>query len=274
MANARRELAAHGLAPSRARGQNFLRRPELAARIVERLGVSPGDAALEIGPGLGQLTRALAAVARRTLALEVDRGLVALLAREGELPASVELRLGDALAVDLGALAAELGPPVVLVGNLPYSIAGRLLGEVLLPATPFRLIGCMLQRELADRILAAPGSADYGTLSVYARLWFRGERLLELSREEFSPRPKVRSTFLALGPRPTPPGVTDVAVLRRLVRAAFGQRRKQLRRALEREFPQAADALASLGIDPKRRGETLDEAEFAALANALAVAGS
>jgi 16S rRNA (adenine1518-N6/adenine1519-N6)-dimethyltransferase len=162
----------------------------------------------------------------------------------------------------------------VLVGNLPYSIAGRLLGEVLQPRTPFRRIGCMLQRELADRVLAQPGSADYGTLTVYARLWFDGERLLELSREEFSPRPKVRSTFLALAPRATPPSVTDVAVLRRLVRAAFGQRRKQLRRALEREFPHAGDALASLGIDPKRRGETLDEAEFAALANALALAGS
>ena len=161
-----------------------------------------------------------------------------------------------------------------MLGNLPYSIAGRLLGELLQPGSPFRRIGCMLQRELADRILAEPGSAEYGTLSVYARLWFEGERLLELSREEFSPRPKVRSTFIALSPRATPPRVGDVAVLRRLVRAAFGQRRKQLRRALEREFPQAAAALAAAGIDPRRRGETLDEIEFAALADALALAGS
>lgn len=232
------------------------------------------DAALEIGPGLGQLTRALAAVARRTLALEVDRGLVELLEREGDFPASVEVRLADALDADFAALAGELAPPVILVGNLPYSIAGRLLGNVLEPLTPFRRIGCMLQRELADRVLAAPGSADYGTLSVYARLWFEGERLLELSPEEFSPRPKVRSTFLALSPRPTPPRVTDLEVLRRLVRAAFGQRRKQLRRALEREFPRAAEALAACAIDPQRRGETLDECEFAALANALALAGS
>jgi 16S rRNA (adenine1518-N6/adenine1519-N6)-dimethyltransferase len=236
--------------------------------------VTPADAALEIGPGLGQLTRALAAVARRTLALEVDRGLVAVLASEGDLPANVEVRLADALEADFAALAAELGPPVVLVGNLPYSIAGRLLGELLQPESPFRRIGCMLQRELADRILASPGSADYGTLSVYARLWFSGERLLELSPEEFSPRPKVRSTFLALAPRPTPPRVGDVALLRRVVRAAFGQRRKQLKRALEREFPRAAEALATAGIDPKRRGETLDEVEFAALADALALAGS
>lgn len=236
--------------------------------------MTPADAALEIGPGMGQLTRALAAVARRTLALEVDRGLVALLASQGDLPANVEVRLADALDADFAALAAELGPPTVLVGNLPYSIAGRLLGELLRPDSPFRRIGCMLQRELADRVLAGPATADYGTLSVFARLWFEGERLLELSPEEFSPRPKVRSTFLGLTPRPTPIRVGDVALLWRLVRAAFGQRRKQLKRALEREFPRAADALAAAGIDPKRRGETLDAAEFAALADALALAGS
>jgi 16S rRNA (adenine1518-N6/adenine1519-N6)-dimethyltransferase len=177
------------------------------------------------------------------------------------------------MEADFPALVRELAPPVVLVGNLPYSIAGRLLGDWLVPASPFRKLGCMLQRELADRLLAAPGSESYGTLSVYARLWFTGERLLELSREEFSPRPRVRSTFLALTPRPAPCAVDDVAVLRRLVRAAFGQRRKQLRGALEREFPRASEALAELRIDPKRRGETLDEAEFAALANALGAAG-
>jgi 16S rRNA (adenine1518-N6/adenine1519-N6)-dimethyltransferase len=212
-------------------------------------------------------------VARRTLALEVDRGLVGLLAAEGELPASVEVRLADALEADFPALVRELRPPVVLVGNLPYSIAGRLLGELLVPDTPFRRIGCMVQRELADRLLAEPGGDAYGTLSVYARLWFSGERLLDLSREEFSPRPKVRSTFIALAPRADAPRVGDVAVLRRLVRAAFGQRRKQLRGALEREFPRAAEVLAELRIDPRRRGETLDESEFAALANALAAAG-
>jgi 16S rRNA (adenine1518-N6/adenine1519-N6)-dimethyltransferase len=237
------------------------------------LQLRASDAALEIGPGMGQLTRALAAVARRTLALEVDHGLVALLAADGKLPASVEVRLADALEADFPALVRELARPVVLVGNLPYSIAGRLLGELLVPETPFRRIGCMLQRELADRVLAAPASDDYGTLSVYSRLWFSGERLLELSREEFSPRPKVRSTFIALTPRPAPAAVDDVAVLRRLVRAAFGQRRKQLRGALEREFPRATEILTELRIDARRRGETLDESEFAALANALAAAG-
>ena len=144
IASARRELAAHGLAPSRARGQNFLRRPELATRLVEKLGLRASDAALEIGPGLGQLTRAIAAVARRTLALEVDRGLFALLAAEGSLPASVEVRLADALEADFPALVRELAKPVVLVGNLPYSIAGRLLGDLLVPghAVPHASAAC------------------------------------------------------------------------------------------------------------------------------------
>jgi 16S rRNA (adenine1518-N6/adenine1519-N6)-dimethyltransferase len=233
------------------------------------LGLTASDAALEIGPGTGQLTRAIAAVARRTLALEVDRGLCALLA-ESHLPDSVEVRHTDALQADFAALAHELGPPVVLLGNLPYSISGRLLGELLAPDLPFRKLGFMLQREVAERLMAAPDTADYGVLSVYAGLWFKTKRLLELSPEEFSPRPKVHSTFLALEPRAKPIEVADPALLRRVVRAAFGQRRKQLKRALEREFPNAAAALAELRIDPKRRGETLEPAEFAALAGRLA----
>jgi 16S rRNA (adenine1518-N6/adenine1519-N6)-dimethyltransferase len=240
---------------------------------VTLVGVEETDAALEIGPGTGQLTRPLAAVARRTLALEVDRGLVRLLADEGGLPPNVEVRQADALDADFTALAAELGPPVVLIGNLPYSVAGRLLGNVLAPASPFRRMGFMLQAEVADRLLAQPATPDYGTLSVYARLWMRSRRVLELSPEEFSPRPKVRSSFLVFEPRADAPPVPDPELLRRVVRAAFGQRRKQLRRALLAAFPHAQAGLAAAGIDAQRRGETLDELEFARLAEALAHPG-
>jgi len=228
-----------------------------------------GDAAIEIGPGTGQLTRPLARVARRTIALEIDRGLVRLLADEGDLPPSVEVRQADALHTDLATLAAELGPPVVLIGNLPYSIAGRLLGNLLAPGLPFRRMGFMLQSEVADRVLARPATPDYGTLSVYARLWTRARRVLELSPEEFSPRPKVRSSFVVFEPRGDGPAVADPDLLRRVVRAAFQQRRKQLRRALRASFPDAEAALETTGIDAQRRGETLDELEFARLAVAL-----
>ena len=234
------------------------------------VGVEPTDAAIEIGPGTGQLTRPLAQVARHTIALEVDRGLVRLLAEEGGLPASVEVREADALHADFAALVAELGPPVVLIGNLPYSVAGRLIGNLLAPDLPFRRMGFMLQSEVADRLLAAPDTKDYGTLSVYARLWTRARRVLDLSPEEFSPRPKVRSSFLVFEPRTDGPRIADPDLLHRVVRAAFQQRRKQLRRALKTAFPHADAALAAANIDAQRRGETLDEVEFARLAEALA----
>jgi 16S rRNA (adenine1518-N6/adenine1519-N6)-dimethyltransferase len=237
---------------------------------VTLVGVEPGDAAIEIGPGMGQLTRPLAAVARRTVALEIDRGLVRLLAEEGELPASVEVRCADALEVDLRALARELGPPVVLLGNLPYRVAGRLLAGVLGPDLRFRRMGFMVQAEMADRLLARPGTPEYGTLSVYARLWARAERALELSPEEFSPRPKVRSTFVVLTPLAGVVPAVEPEAVRRLVRAVFQQRRKQLKRALAAAFAGAAGALERAGIDPQRRGETLDEGEFARLAAELA----
>jgi 16S rRNA (adenine1518-N6/adenine1519-N6)-dimethyltransferase len=205
----------------------------MAQRLVELVGVTPEDAAVEIGPGTGQLTRPLVAVARRTVAIEVDRGLVELL---GELdwPGELELRHEDVLQADLGGIVRELGPPVVLLGNLPYSISGRILVALLSPNNPFRRWGLMLQREVADRVLAGPGTPEYGTLSVWARLFSRAERALDLSATEFSPR------------------------------------RKTLRRALKGMVEGVEAALEEVGVDPMRRGETLDEIEFLALANALA----
>jgi 16S rRNA (adenine1518-N6/adenine1519-N6)-dimethyltransferase len=264
----RSRLAEQGLAPSRSRGQNFLRSEATARRIVELVGIEPADAAVEIGPGTGQLTRAIAERARRTVALEIDRGLVRLLA-EAELPPSVEIRHEDALEADLGGLARELGAPVVLIGNLPYSIAGRLLGALLGPNNPFRRWGFMLQREVADRVLAKPDTPDYGTLAVWTRLFSRARRVLELGPNDFEPRPKVRSSFVVFEPPEVPADVHQPALLRRLVRAAFQKRRKTLRRALHGVVEDVDRGLARAGIDPQRRGETLDEAEFARLANAL-----
>jgi 16S rRNA (adenine1518-N6/adenine1519-N6)-dimethyltransferase len=264
----RSRLAERGLAPSRSRGQNFLRSPETARRIVELVGIVPADAAVEIGPGTGQLTFAIAERARRIIALEVDRGLVALLADAG-LPESVEVRHEDALEADLGGLARELGPPVVLIGNLPYSISGRLLGALLGPNNPFRRWGFMLQREVADRVLAEPDTPDYGTLAVWTRLFSRARRVLDLSPHEFEPRPKVRSSFVVFDPPEAPADVRQPALLRRVVRAAFQKRRKTLRRALQAAVEDVDRGLEQAGIDPQRRGETLDELEFARLANAL-----
>lgn len=269
MSGVRERLAEHGLAPSRARGQNFLRSFQTAARIVEKLGLGPEDAAVEIGPGLGDLTRAIAGVARRTVALEVDRGLVSLLAA-ADLPASVEVRHQDALEADLGALARELGDPVVLVGNLPYSMAGRFLGTLLCPHNPFRRWGFMVQSEVGERLTAGPAGPGYGPLAVWARLWTEVRAVLELGPDAFVPRPRVRSSFLVFDPAPAPPEIHDLGVLRALVRAAFQQRRKTLRAALRGRVPGAERALEEVGIDARRRGETLSELEFVRLANQIA----
>ena len=232
------------------------------------MGVTPEDAAVEIGPGMGQLTRPLAERARRTVAIEVDRGLVRLL-RESSLPESVELLHADALKADLGGIARRLGPPVVLLGNLPYQISGRLLAALLSPNNPFRRWGFMLQREVADRLLAEPGCPEYGTLSVWARLFSHAQRVLDLGAAEFEPRPRVRSSFVVFEPRSGADGIESIPLLRRTVRAAFQQRRKTLRRALRGTTSGVESALDRAGIDPLRRGETLSELEFVALANAL-----
>jgi len=253
------------------RGQNFLRSPETAERLVRAVGVEARDAVVEIGPGLGQLTRPLARAARRTVAIEVDRGLVEYL-REQDLGPGVEIRHQDALKTDLTRLGHELGPPVVLVGNLPYRISGRLLGQILVPDQPFRRWGLMVQAEVADRLLAEPGSGDYGILSVWVRLLVRGRRAVELGPSEFVPRPKVRSTFLVFDPVPEIPLVTDWELLRRVVRAAFRHRRKTLRRALTAEWADVGPALERAEIDPSLRADRLSERDFARLANALAAA--
>ena len=272
MPSIRERLAARGLAPARARGQNFLRSAATAERIAAALELEPDDAVVEVGPGLGDLTRALAKQARRTLALEVDRGLVALLA-EAELPANVEVRHQDALRADLGALARELGPPVVLAGNLPYVIAGCFLGTLLGPRNPFRRWGFMLQREVAARLVASPGTSDYGPLAIWARLWTRARPVLQLGPAEFVPRPRVHSTFLVFDPAPEVAPIRDLRTLRELVRHSFQHRRKTLRAALRHRVPGAIEGLAAAGLDPQRRGETLSEREFVELANCIAALG-
>lgn len=273
MARIRDELAERGLAPSRARGQNFLRSADTARRLVEASGLCAQDAAIEIGPGLGQLTAPIAAVARETVAIEVDRGLYqALCEREFAARGPVEILHEDVLRADLGGLVRRMGEPVVLLGNLPYRISGRLLGKLLGPRNPFRRWAFMLQREVAGRLLAEPGSPEYGLLSVWARLFSRAERVLDLGPDEFVPRPKVRSSFLVFEPNPDCPAILEVPVLRATVRAAFQRRRKGLRSALRGVVEASEAGLARAGIDPLRRGETLSESEFAALANAISEA--
>jgi len=271
-ADVRALLARHGLRAHRARGQNFLVDAALAARLVELAGVAAGDAVIEIGTGLGVLTRALAARAARVVTLEVDAGIVRALRAEG-LPRNVELLHADALRVDLAALAAAAGRPTRVVANLPYSISAPVLRALLDLRDAINDWSVMLQREVARRLLAEPGSRQWGSLGVLHRLTVRVEPRLELPPGCFYPVPRVRSSFLRIARLSAPllaPG--ELGEVEALVRRAFGKRRKTLMNAL-REGPApplaALRALERAGIGPKARAEELPAATFAELARIL-----
>lgn len=275
-------LARRGLAAHRDRGQNFLVDPGIANGIADAAGLAPGDAVIEIGPGLGILTRALAARAARVVAIEIDAGLVRALAEEGGLPGHVELLHADALAVDLAALAARLGPAVRVVANLPYSVSAPILRRLLDLRGALRGWLVLVQREMALRLVAGPGDADYGSLAVLHALCVCLERVRDLPAVCFHPVPKVTSTLvratpLEAGPlAPVGPGAGDeLAAVERVVRAAFGTRRKTLvnalRTGLEPTPPpeELHAALDRLGIDPRARAEELAPEVFLGLARAL-----
>ena len=269
-------LARHGLAPNRDLGQNFLVDEALASRLVTLSGVEPDESVIEVGTGLGVMTRALAARARRVVTIEVDAGLVRALEAEGELPANVTLRHADVLGVDLGALARELGPRVRLVGNLPYSISSPLLRRLLDVREELLGWSVMLQRELAARLLAAPGTRDYGSLSVLHALCVDVARGMALRPGCFFPAPRILSTFLRVTPRKGEGGTAEaLARVERVVRAAFGNRRKTLANALRTglgegfEASRIAAGLAAAGLAPELRAERVPPQAFVALADAL-----
>jgi 16S rRNA (adenine1518-N6/adenine1519-N6)-dimethyltransferase len=274
-------LERHGLRPRRDLGQNFLVDDHLAARLAERAGVESGDAVIEIGAGLGVLTRALAARARRVVALEVDSGLVRLLKAEGDLPAHVELRHADALQVDLADLARELGARVRVVANLPYSVSSPLLRALLAARGLLLDWSVLVQREVAARIAACPGGKDYGSLAVLHALTTRVERTGDLKPGCFHPRPRVMSTTLRITPRADSAvrldaGGDELEAVEQVARAAFGTRRKTLANAL-RGSPRLACRdverwIADAGLDPGLRAEAIAPEGFLALARSRSAA--
>jgi 16S rRNA (adenine1518-N6/adenine1519-N6)-dimethyltransferase len=270
-ANSTREiLARHGLAPSRDRGQNFLVDERVAADLVERAGVERDDTVIEVGTGLGILTRALAARAQQVLTIEVDAGLVRALRAEALLPANAELRHADALALDWPALVRERAATRV-VANLPYAISAPLLRRLLDLRGLLRGWSVMIQRDVAERLLAEPGSRAYSSLSVLYRLCVALHRARDLAPGLFFPVPNVRSTFVRATPRADPPLAADeLAGVEAVVRAAFGQRRKTLVNALRGAgFDDPAGACAAVGIDPRARAEALAPEALLALARLL-----
>lgn len=267
-----RELAEHlDLQPTKKLGQNFVHDHGTVRRIVATAEVTPGEHALEVGPGLGSLTLALLEAGARVTAIEIDPRLAEQLPRTvAELAPGAELRVieSDALKVD-----AVDGEPVALVANLPYNVSVPVLLHLLERVPSLRRGVVMVQREVGERIAAAPGSKIYGAPSVKAA-WYGEWRTAGLvGRKVFWPVPNVDSILVEFHARPEPLG--DEALRRRLftlVDAAFGQRRKMLRQALAPAFggsaQDAAAALERAGLDPTARGEQLSAADFLALARA------
>ncbi|WP_185983255.1 16S rRNA (adenine(1518)-N(6)/adenine(1519)-N(6))-dimethyltransferase RsmA [Aureimonas mangrovi] len=261
-------LAEHGLDPKKALGQNFLLDLNLTGRIARQASLATIETVVEIGPGPGGLTRALLAHgAQRVVAVEKDpRCLPALHAIAARYPGRLEVVEGDALKVDFAAIAAG---PFAVVANLPYNVGTQILLDlVAVPEWPPRWseLVLMFQKEVAQRIVAGPGDNHYGRLGVLCGWRTHAEILFDVSREAFTPPPKVTSAIVRLTPREEPLPAS-LHAMEKVTAAAFGQRRKMLRQSLKAIGGEAL--LARAEIDPQRRAETLSVAEFAALANAL-----
>lgn len=262
-------LERHGLRARRDLGQNFLADARLAGKLAAAAEVGPDDFVLEIGCGLGVLTRALAARARRVVALELDAGLVRAVRAEHALPGNAELRHADALEADLRGLLAVEAPPRRVVANLPYVVSSPLLRRLLDLRELLAGWAVMLQREVALRLLAVPGTRDYGSLTVLHRLVARVERVLDVHPQCFWPVPKVTSTFLRLSPLPEAPGSEELAEVEALARAGFAHRRKTLVNSLRAEGRGELEALlAGVGIEPAARAEVVAPETWLRLARA------
>jgi 16S rRNA (adenine1518-N6/adenine1519-N6)-dimethyltransferase len=260
-------ISRFGLDARKSLGQNFLLDLNLTARIARASGDLEGATVVEVGPGPGGLTRALlAGGARRVVAIERDERCLAALAEiAAHYPGRLEVVSGDALAVDMAALA---GGPARIVANLPYNVATPLLVGWLRaePWPPWWTSATlMFQREVAERIVAAAGDDAYGRLGVLAGWRSEARILFEVGPKAFVPPPKVTSAIVHLVPRPVPLAA-DPDRLEKVVAAAFNQRRKMLRSSLKSVFADPEAALAAAGIEPTRRAEEIDVAGFAALA--------
>jgi 16S rRNA (adenine1518-N6/adenine1519-N6)-dimethyltransferase len=269
--SALRALAArHGIRPRKALGQHFLIEPALARRIAELADVGPGDRVVEVGAGLGSLTVALADSKATVVAVELDRALVpALHEVVGDRP-EVRVEVADALRADWTALLPDPGP-WVMVANLPYNVAVPVIMQALEGDPRIARFLVMVQREVGERLAAAPGDPQYGAVSLKVAYRAQARVLRRVSPSVFWPRPKVESVLVSMVRRP-PPVQVDEEALWRVIREAFAQRRKTMRGALVRlglEPTEAQKVLGRCGIPPAARPEELGLEAFACLAGAL-----
>ena len=273
-------LERHGFHFSKAKGQNFLTAGWVPEQLAAQAGLDSGCGVLEVGPGIGPLTRQLCRRAGKVVAVELDRRLAPLLEETMAGFDNLALVFADVLKTDLRALTEEKLPGLRLhaCANLPYYITSPVLTR-LLESRLFDAVTVMVQKEVAQRICAAPGTSEYGAFSVFCQYHAAPQLLFDVPPDCFVPRPKVTSAVLTL-PRRTEPvcALTDEALFFRVVRASFAMRRKTLANGLAAGFPQLGKAalcglLENCGLSPEVRGETLGIPEFAAVANAIAARG-
>ncbi|WP_416898587.1 MAG: 16S rRNA (adenine(1518)-N(6)/adenine(1519)-N(6))-dimethyltransferase RsmA [Minwuia sp.] len=264
----REVIRTYGLDARKGLGQHFLLDLNLTAKIVRAAGDLSGRDVLEVGPGPGGLTRPLLeSDADRVVAVERDARCVAALQDvKAAFPGRLEIVEGDALEADETAL---VRPGAAVVANLPYNVGTPLLFKWLAQPEHVGSMTLMFQKEVADRIVAAPGSGQYGRLAVMSNWRWQSTKLFELPARAFTPPPKVASAVVHLVPRPEPLAPADGDALSRVVAQAFNQRRKMLRQSLKGLGADASALLDAAGIDPTRRAETLSIKEFCALARAF-----
>lgn len=275
----RKTLKKEGLAPTKKLGQNFLVHKHTAERIADLAGLSPDDTVVEVGVGLGALTLPLAHRSARVIGIEADAGIIRMHQEQGTLPNNVTLRHQDILKTDLAELHRSIGTPLKIVANLPYSISSPFLFRLIAWSSCMDFAVIMIQREVAERLMAEPGTKTYGAPTVLLASCAEITPLLLVKPEEFHPRPKVDSMVVRITFSPLPERVRlvrahDKRKLKRIVNAAFGQRRKTLVNALSGTIHEInkqaiADAIRQAGIDPGIRAEKLTLEDFVELTHFL-----
>lgn len=266
-------LKTYGLSPRKRFGQNFLVDKNIANKIVTLAGLNQADIVIEIGPGLGMLTERLIDTEAKVVAIELDRKLVEVLQKRFLGIKNLEIINADALKLSYRGLSQRYSKRLKVVSNLPYNISTPILFKFLDERDAFFSLLLMLQREVAERIVARPGTKDYGVLSVFTQFYTDVKIEFSVPPSVFYPRPKVYSSLVRFNILDRPKvDVKDPVLFRQVVKAAFGRRRKTLFNALKAiDLPTSIvdNTLRGCGIDPKRRGETLTLEEFGRLANAL-----
>jgi len=274
MASIKKELAAYGLVPKKKWGQHFLIDRNILNKVIRAAQLEREDVVLEIGPGVGEMTLALAREARRVIAVEIDPKLVEILKRKMKDYPNVEVVKGDILKIDFNQLCRREGQRVKVVANLPYQISTPLIFYFIGLKVFFPTLTLMLQKEIAERLVAAPGTKAYGPLSILVQLYSNPSICFYVKPSAFFPPPKVESAVVHMVSKEKPMvKLDDEKWFKKVVRGCFGYRRKTLVNGLKHSglsLPQNLERrIEGIGIDPLRRPETLTIQEFARLAEAL-----